>query len=155
MTVVIVVVIIPIAIGMPPVAVFVPPAMSFVPAAFPRLVQFVACVIRLPAVPAVMFHGFVEFVVRLGDAPLAIPVVVCSRARRSGKKYQADKRRGSEHGLSEKLPLSHLNLHFLSILPYSPLGWGGAPFYKTPSPRECSKTRSTPQTPVNKCLSFD
>src|SRR5258708_18903814 len=48
----IVVVVIPIAIGMPAVAVFVPPAVPFVPAAFPRLVQFVPRMIRLFAVPS-------------------------------------------------------------------------------------------------------
>jgi hypothetical protein len=63
----IVVVVIPIAIGMPAVAVFVPPAVPFVPAAFPRLVQFVPRMIRLLAVPSVVLLGFVQFVVRLGD----------------------------------------------------------------------------------------
>jgi hypothetical protein len=116
----IVIVVIPIAIGMPPVAVFIPPAMVFIPAAFPRFVQFVARAVRLPAVPAVMLDGLVQFVVCLGDAPLAAVVVIRECARRSGECQHANKHRGSEHGLSEKLLLSHLNLHFLSILLYFP-----------------------------------
>src|SRR5258708_5275453 len=70
----IVVVVIPIAIGMPAVAVFVPPAVPFVPAAFPGLVQFVPRMIRLLAVPSVVLLGFVQFVVRLGDPTLATAV---------------------------------------------------------------------------------
>jgi hypothetical protein len=123
----IVIVVVPITIGMPPVAVFIPPAMTFVPAAFPRLAQFMARMIRLPAVPAVMLDGFVEFVVCLGDASLAAAVIIRQCTRRSDEGQHANKNRGSEHGLSEKLLLSHLNLHFLSILPYSPAGMGWGP----------------------------
>jgi hypothetical protein len=72
----IVIVVIPIAFRVPAVAVFVPPTMALVPAVFPRLTQFVAGTIRLPALPTVMLHGFVEFVVRLGDAALAAMVVI-------------------------------------------------------------------------------
>jgi hypothetical protein len=78
--IVVVIVVIPIAIGMPPVAVFIPPAMSFVPAAFPRFMQFVARMIGLPAIPAVMLHGFMQFVIRLGDAPLALVVIFGGRS---------------------------------------------------------------------------
>jgi len=67
----IVIVVIPIAVGVPAVAVFIPPTMPFIPAAFARLVEIVPRMIRLPAVPAVMLHGFVESVVRPGDSPLA------------------------------------------------------------------------------------
>ena len=66
--IVVVIVVIPITIGMPATAILVPPAMSLSPAAFPRLVQIVARAVRLPAVPAVMLHGFVESVVGFGDA---------------------------------------------------------------------------------------
>jgi len=80
----IVIAVIPIAVRMPPATVFVPPAMSLPPAAFPRLMQFVPCMIRLAAIPAVMFRGFVQPVVRLGDSSLATIVVLgrcpgCSR----------------------------------------------------------------------------
>src|SRR5260370_36489942 len=88
----IVIVVIPIAIGMPAAAVFIPPAMPLVPAAFPRLVQFVPRMIRLPAVPSVILDGFVQPMIRLGDAPLALIVVV---GRRSGcsREYQHSQKR--------------------------------------------------------------
>jgi hypothetical protein len=120
----VVIVVIPIAITAPAVAVFIPPAMPLIPAAFPRFVQFVPRVIRLPAVPAVVFHGFMYSVVCLGDAPLAIAVVIRARTRRSGKNRQAGKRRRSKHGLPEELLPSRLKFHILSILPSSPSGMG-------------------------------
>ena len=84
------IVVIPIAIGMPAVAVFVPPAMALIPAAFACFAQFMTRTIRLPAVPAVMFHGFVEFVVRLDNAPLAAAVVI--RQRDGGPRPQLKER---------------------------------------------------------------
>src|SRR5260370_35064367 len=80
----IMIVVIPIAIGVPAAAVFVPPAVPLVPAAFPLLTQFVPGVVRLSAVPAVILDGFVESVVRLRDAALASIVFIggtpgCSR----------------------------------------------------------------------------
>src|SRR5260370_25672540 len=116
----VVIVIIPIAVGMPTAAVFVPPAVPLSPATFAGLMQLVAPVVGLPAVPAVTLHGFVEFVVRLENAALAAAVLVCQRTRCSGEVPHANKHRGGEHGLSEKLLLSLLKVHFLSILPYSP-----------------------------------
>ncbi len=73
-------------------AVFIPPAMPLIPAALPRFMQLPPRVIRLPAVPAVVFRGFVEFVVRLGDAALTTIVVLgrcpwCSRKRQHAKYY--------------------------------------------------------------------
>jgi len=124
MAIVVVIVVIPIMIAVPAVAVLVPPAMPIIPAAFPRFVQFVPRAIRLPAVPAVMLDHFVEFVVRLRNAALAIAVVIRARSRCSSKNRQADKRRRSEYGLSEKLLPSRLKFHILSILPYSPSGIG-------------------------------
>jgi hypothetical protein len=81
----IVVVVIPIAFRVPAVAVFVPPTMARVPAVLPRFTQFVARTTRLLALPTVMLHGFVEFVVRFGDATLATMVVIPKRTRRSGQ----------------------------------------------------------------------
>jgi hypothetical protein len=78
----IVIVVIPIALRVPAVAVFVPPTMALVPAVFPRFTQLVARTIRLLALPTVMLHGFVQFVVlRLGDAALATVVVIRKRTR--------------------------------------------------------------------------
>jgi len=81
----IVVVVIPIAFRVPAVGVFVPPTMALVPAVFPRFTQFVAGTIRLLALPTVMLHGFVQFVVRLGDAALATMVVIRKCTGRSGE----------------------------------------------------------------------
>ena len=120
----IVVVVIPIAIGMPAVVVFVPPAVPFLPAAFPRFMQFVPRMLRLPAVPAVMLLGFVQFVVRLGDAALAITVAIRECTRSPNKCHQANECHCGEHCLPEKLLPSRLKFHVLSILPYSPwLEW--------------------------------
>jgi len=79
-------------------------------------VQFVPRMLRLPAVPAVVLHGFGTFVVRLGDAALAITVAIRECARRSGKGRQASKCHSSKHGLPEKLHAFRLKLHVLSIL---------------------------------------
>src|SRR5260370_17711495 len=61
----IVIVVIPIAIGMPAAAVFIPPAMSLPPAALPRFMQFVASMFRLAAVPSLMFPAVLDPCVRL------------------------------------------------------------------------------------------
>ena len=89
----IVIVLIPIAFAMPAVAVFVPPAVPLMPAVFPRFMQFMPRTIRWSAVPAVMLHGFVQSVVRLGDAPLATVVAFGGRPRCSRECQHAEKRR--------------------------------------------------------------
>jgi len=124
----VVIVVIPIAIGVPATAVLVPPAMSLSPAAFPRLVQIVASAVRLPAVPAVMLDGFVESVVGFGDAALALIVTLggcpgCTRECQHPKECG----RGQRHS-GEKLLPSRLYGHGSSILHVSPLlDWGFGP----------------------------
>jgi len=112
----IVVVVIPIAIGVPAVAVFIPPAMPLVPAAFARLVQIAARTIGLPAVPAVMLHGFVESVVRPGDTPLASIVALGGCPGRCGECQHANQCDSSKHRLSEESFLSGVKRHVSSIL---------------------------------------
>jgi hypothetical protein len=80
----VVIVVIPIAIGVPAVSVLVPPAMRAAPAIFASFVQIVTGTVGLAAVPAVMLDGFVELVVRAGDATLTI-VIVGPCGRRSRK----------------------------------------------------------------------
>ena len=58
------VLIVPVAVGVPPVFIFVPPTVMGAPAIFTGLVQLMPCVIRLSAVPTVMFHRFVQPMVR-------------------------------------------------------------------------------------------
>jgi hypothetical protein len=140
----VVIVVIPIAIGMPAVAILVPPTMAFSPAAFARFVQFVPRVIRLPAIPAVMFHGFVQPVVRPGDAALTTVVAFSRCPWRSGERYHPQKCRSGEYGLSEKPLLSPVKRHIPSILPKCPrLGWGVL-FHRTQLRGECSKCSAIP-----------
>jgi hypothetical protein len=135
----IVIVVIPIAVGVPAVAVFIPPTVPPAPAVFARFTQVVARMIGLPAVPAVMLNGFVQLVVRPGDSPLAISVVFCGRPRRSGEGQHAEKCRSSEQRPSEEFILSQMKRHVSSILPKCPrLGWGVL-FDRTQLRRECSK----------------
>jgi hypothetical protein len=120
----VVIVVIPIAIGVPTVAVFVPPAMAFSPAALTRFAQFMARVIRLPAVPAVVLDGFVQSMVRFEDTSLATIVTLGGRAGCSRKCQHAKKRCGYQQGPSEELLLSPLKRHSLSILLFGP-DWDG------------------------------
>lgn len=77
--VMIMVVIIPVAVCVPTMAVFVPPLVRVRPAIFSRFVQLLACVNYLSALPSVMFGGFVQPVVGLGNAPLAGRFVAANR----------------------------------------------------------------------------
>jgi len=76
----VVIVIVPIAIRAPAAAVFVPPTMAMFPAPGTRFGKLMAILCRLRAIPTMMLGGFMEFVIRMGDAPLAFVV----RAQRSG-----------------------------------------------------------------------
>src|SRR6266481_9679504 len=141
----IVIVVVPIAFRVPAVAVFVPPAMALVPAVFPRFTQFVAGTIRLLTLPTVMLHGFVQFVVRLGDAALATMVVIRKCTGRPGEGQHAGKQCRGEYRLSKKPIPSRLKVHVLSILPYSPwLEWGQVLSYNTRCRSASSIGGSTP-----------
>src|SRR5690242_15254123 len=116
---------------MPTMAVFIPPAMPLSPALFASLVQFVTPALGLPAVPAVMFHRFVEFVICLGDAPLASVIVVTIGARGSCKRQHSNQCSCRQQDSAEKPLLSRLKVHVLSILHVRPrLGWGDICFIK-------------------------
>lgn len=77
----VVIVVVPVAIRTPTVPVFIPPAMAVFPAPGAGFGQFVAILRGLRAVPSMVLCGFMEFVVRAGDAPLAVVVI---RSQRSG-----------------------------------------------------------------------
>jgi hypothetical protein len=139
----IVIVVVPIAVGVPAVAVFIPPTVPPAPAVFPRFMQIVPRTIGLPAVPAVMLNGFVQLVIRPGDSPLAISVVFRGRPRRSGEGQHTENCHSSEQSPSEELFLSQMKRHVSSILPkYPRLGWGLL-FHRTHLRGECSKRRTT------------
>src|SRR5258706_16140057 len=105
---------------MPALPIFAPPGVPLFPPVFSRFMHFVRAIPRLPAVPAVMLDGFVQFVVRLGDAALAAAVVIRECTRRTAKGHQSNERHSREHCLPEKVLPSRLKFHVLSILPYSP-----------------------------------
>lgn len=70
-----VIVIIPIAVGVPAMLVFIPPSMAAVPAALSRIAQFPTRSLGLPALEAMPCHGLVQFVVRARNPALAITFV--------------------------------------------------------------------------------
>ena len=67
----VVVVLVPVALGAPTVLVFVPPAMLFAPATLADVVQFTTLAIGLAAVASVFADGLVEFMVGVSDSALA------------------------------------------------------------------------------------
>jgi hypothetical protein len=73
-TIVVVIVVVPIALIVPAVSVFIPPAMRMFPAPGAGVSEFVAPMIGLRALPAVVFHGIVKLVIRVDDALLAIVI---------------------------------------------------------------------------------
>src|SRR5579859_455543 len=98
--------------------------MVLVPAALARFAQFVACVVGLPAVPAVVLCGFVQLMIGLGDAPLAAVVVIGGGARRCHKCQQANQRCACKGSAFPELLLCQRNHHVLTILQSSPTGMG-------------------------------
>jgi hypothetical protein len=94
------VVVIPVAIGVPTVIVFIPPAVIRRPAVLASLSQIVARVVCLPAVPAVVLNGFVEFVICFRQPMLALGLVR-SYARRAGEDQNCSQRSASQNQLPE------------------------------------------------------
>jgi len=82
----VVIVVVPIAIRAPAAAVFIPPAMAVFPTPGARFRKLMAIFRGLRAVPTMMLGGFMESVIRAGDAPLAVVVI---RAQRSGAREEA------------------------------------------------------------------
>ena len=74
--IVVMVMVVPIAIRTPAVAVFIPPAMVMFPTPGARFGKLMAILYSLWAVPTMMLGGFMEFVIRVGDALLAVVVRV-------------------------------------------------------------------------------
>jgi hypothetical protein len=91
----VVVVLVPIVLGAPPMFVFIPPAMRVAPAIFARFVQFVTRMVRLLAFTAVMLDRFMQMMIRLGDAPLAI-IILGAQTRRAGEEQKSRQRRAGQ-----------------------------------------------------------
>jgi hypothetical protein len=77
-----VVVLVPVALGVPAVLVLIPPAVPFGPAVLAGFVQFAAFVICLATVASMFFDCLVEFVVGVGDPALASVNVLGMKAGR-------------------------------------------------------------------------
>jgi len=124
----VVIVIVPVTVAVPAVAVFIPPTMALSPAAFPRLMQFMPRMVRLPAVPTMMLDGFMQLVICLGDAPLAPVVIVASECAWCRTKSQHYSKRGSgEHYPAEYLSPLSVKLHVLHLPFFARTGMGLGP----------------------------
>ncbi len=125
----VVIVIVPVTVAVPAVAVFIPPTMALSPAAFPRLMQFMPRMVRLPAVPTMMLDGFMQLVICLGDAPLApVVVIVASEcAWRRTESQHCSKRGSGEHYPAEYLSPLSVKLHVLHLPFFAPTGMGLGP----------------------------
>src|SRR3981081_370008 len=64
---VVVIVVIPVALGAPTMLVFIPPTMIVAPAVVARLAQFASRMVRLLALAPMAFDRFMEMMIRPGD----------------------------------------------------------------------------------------
>lgn len=71
--------VVPVLLLAPPMLVFIPPLMMFAPAAFPCLMQFPPLVLGFPAVSAVVFNRFVQFM--LGTRNPTLALFLCFRVQ--------------------------------------------------------------------------
>jgi hypothetical protein len=108
------VIVIPIAIGVPAVIVFIPPPVVRAPARLASLVQLVTRALRLPAIPAVMFHGLVKFVIGFGQAMLAFAFVRAG-SRHAGEQQKSSQRRAAQEQFPKPM-LSQSMFRFHRIL---------------------------------------
>jgi hypothetical protein len=109
------VVIIPIAIGVPAVFMFIPPLVVRAPAILASLVQLVARVFRLFAIPAVVLHGFVKPVIGFPQAMLAF-AFICPNLGRTREQQKAGQGRAGQDQFPKPV-LSQSMLRFHPILP--------------------------------------
>src|SRR6267142_2665379 len=96
----VVIVIVPVAIGVPAIAIFIPPAMTVFPARFAGFVQFVPPMRGLLAFISVVLDRFMQFVVGFSQTLLA---AVGLRCRHAGKKRQS---RGQSRCSQQRFPIA-------------------------------------------------
>ena len=101
----VVIMIVPVTFGTPALRIFVPPFVFRVPTMLSGFLKFVACVIRLLALAAMMLNGFVKIVICLGNSLLAI-VVICRSTRRPCEQEQTGYDRGRQNSFSQRPNLS-------------------------------------------------
>jgi hypothetical protein len=100
--IVLVIVVFPVAIGVPAMSIFIPPFVICGVAMLAGFREIFSRMLGLPAAVAVMFNGFVQFVVGLGETHLASGIVI----RAAGGRVERGKGRqgcGHQRGLSEVL----------------------------------------------------
>jgi hypothetical protein len=94
-SIMIVVMIVPVALGAPTMLVFIPPAVIVVPAVVARFAQLVPSFVRLLALGPMMLDGFMEVTICLGDSLLAI-VVTGAHTRCAGEEQESRERRAGQ-----------------------------------------------------------
>jgi hypothetical protein len=90
------VIVIPIAIAVPAVVIFVPPSVIGLPAILSSFLQFVPRVLRLLALPTMVFDGFVNPVIGSHHAILAFPFIRTNRRCTSEHKKSGERRAGQD-----------------------------------------------------------
>jgi hypothetical protein len=93
-----VIAIIPIMVAMPAMFVLIPPLVALSPAPLAGFVQFVAPVVRLPAVRSMVLDRFMQFVFGMRGTPGAI-VLVGGGSRRT-REQERDTQRGGRQCFS-------------------------------------------------------
>ncbi len=81
----IVVMIVPVVVGVPTMGILIPPAVIVSPAPFTGIAQFVAPVVGLFAIRAVMLDRFVQLVIGMGNARLTIVLLIGAHPRGTGQ----------------------------------------------------------------------
>jgi hypothetical protein len=96
---VVVIVVIPVALGAPTMLVFIPPTMIVAPAVVARLAQFATRMVRLLALAPMALDRFMEMMIRLRDSLLAA-VFTGAQTRRAAEKQKSRQRSTSQRYFS-------------------------------------------------------
>src|SRR2546423_8487151 len=91
----------PVALRAPAAFIFIPPAMVGRPAMLASLAKLRALVLSLAAAIAVAFNGFMEFMVVLGNALLALVLIGTKVGR--GEEHESRKRGARQQRLRERV----------------------------------------------------
>jgi hypothetical protein len=111
---VVVVVLVPIALGVPAVFVLVPPAVIFVPAALANRVERMTLVVSLRAVASISLDAFVENMLAVNDAVSAAIVVLGMKARPGGEKQSGHESCGRKNGFQGDRTF-HRSIHAMHL----------------------------------------
>jgi hypothetical protein len=122
----VVIVIVPVALRAPTMFIFIPPTMAVIPTILARLAQLVPCMVRLAALPSMVFDSFMKAMIRPGDAPLAL-VLVRAQTGRAGEQQKSRQCRTGQCdlGRSKNSPLMFY-LHPVPLLDLKESPWAGS-----------------------------